>query len=563
MGSVVTMDDPIYQHSVVTDMSVMLHTVSVQGDATPITFSCNDNTTTAPWSFGIVRLQMAAIDITTAPQFILFTVDRSGSMEDMSNKKHTKMHYVIHTLENMFRYIAKFPETSIYIRIDAFDSALTTVIETTLVRPDNIDILIEKVRTIRPRDETDIGLALDNANQVMRNYASQHPDHTIHHIFLTDGDATKGEQRTASLVKKVTADFPGVYIGIGKDHNSTMLQYFTQTKGGDYRFIDNSENAGMVYGEVLHSILRPAIEHFRIVVMDGEIYDWQTNTWSTTYSERLVESEANKTYHLRTRDPGTMSITIHGIVSTEKERGEQFLGIDWPLPDLETFHGEVETIDLTVHLFRQRVLELLYECRHVANGRGTTALKQRMSTLFRQMRRYMRKCDLMVDPFMRTLCEDIAVTYHSLGTRYASMYCSARQSSQGRQDTYTVAYDDEEEYAPRATSPPRLTRQHCYSELLRDPPPTLLFPAIETAETNEYVSSPEEDVPSDIELTYSGTTIQSMEIDDEIEDQDQDEDSIENYRNRVPSEHMLEKEYSAYSTPRKLDIMRSLHHDEY
>ena len=543
MASLVEMNDVIYQHPVMVDVCTMLHTAPANGDTELPAFSSNDGATTnTSWSFGIFKVKLASIDITTAPQFILFTVDRSGSMGDMSNKKNTKMHYVVHTLENMFRYIAKFPEASIYVRIDAFDSALNTIIETTLIRPDNIDTLIEKVRSICPRDETDIGLALDNANQVMRAYASTHPDHTIHHIFLTDGEATKGEQRTAHLAKKVTVEFPSVFIGIGKDHNSTMLQQFAQIKGSEYRFIDNSENAGMVYGEVLNPMLRPVLERVRIIVMDGEIYDWQTNTWSSTYEERIVESEANKTYHVRTQYPATMSVTIRGIVSTEKDRGEQFLGIDWPLPDLVTLCGEVQNIDLTVHLYRQRVLELLHECRHVANGRGTTALKHRMSSLFRQMRVYMRKHELMVDPFMRTLCEDVAVTYHSLGTRYAPMYCSARQSSQGRQDTYTVAYDDDETYAPRATSPPRLTRQTATPRIPRGIP---AFPEIGDDDDNLDGSQVD---------TNDATVDEPVLVEAVV-----DEDNIENYRSRVPSEQILDKEYSAYATPRKLDIMRSLH----
>jgi hypothetical protein len=53
------------------------------------------------------------------------------------------------------------------------------------------------------------------------------------------------------------------------------------------------------------------------------------------------------------------------------------------------------------------------------------------------MRIFMRNKELLSDPFMLLLCDDILVVYNNLHTNESSMYLSARQVSQGTQQSYT------------------------------------------------------------------------------------------------------------------------------
>jgi hypothetical protein len=49
----------------------------------------------------------------------------------------------------------------------------------------------------------------------------------------------------------------------------------------------------------------------------------------------------------------------------------------------------------------------------------------------------MKANDLREDKFLINLCDDISIVYHSIGTQLGMMYTTARQTSQGRQHTYT------------------------------------------------------------------------------------------------------------------------------
>jgi hypothetical protein len=49
----------------------------------------------------------------------------------------------------------------------------------------------------------------------------------------------------------------------------------------------------------------------------------------------------------------------------------------------------------------------------------------------------MKANDLREDKFLINLCDDISIMYHSIGTQLGMMYTTARQTSQGRQHTYT------------------------------------------------------------------------------------------------------------------------------
>jgi hypothetical protein len=63
--------------------------------------------------------------------------------------------------------------------------------------------------------------------------------------------------------------------------------------------------------------------------------------------------------------------------------------------------------------------------------------KNKLKDSFRVLRKYMRISNILEDPFLNQLCDDIHITYKTLGTRVGGMYSSARQTSQGMQRSYT------------------------------------------------------------------------------------------------------------------------------
>ena len=43
------------------------------------------------------------------------------------------------------------------------------------------------------------------------------------------------------------------------------------------------------------------------------------------------------------------------------------------------------------------------------------------------------------DKFMKNLCDDIYISYESIGTKFANMFINSRQTSQGKQRLTTIS----------------------------------------------------------------------------------------------------------------------------
>jgi hypothetical protein len=421
---------------------------------------------------GIIELEMKEVPVINKPIFLYFTVDRSGSMSDECKHKKTKMWHVQQTFHKMLTFIKNTPEAEVYIQVVAFDDKVKSIIDTIQITPENVDILIEKIYDIEPDGSTNIELALLAARENIQKHVDTYPNHRITHVFLTDGDITDGCVNETTLCNIVTEsteenNYRSVFIGFGEQHNYRLLNKLGDTKRGEYRFIDNGETAGIVYGEVLSRLLRPAVDDVTLTMENGgEIYDWQTNRWVKTIYEDLIDSEAKKIYHVRVINTGLgvvdlqdINVVVRGLVSTsdmnhsnnsnsvtnsvlndiESNIKPDIIDVVCPLPpliDMETNESTESCYsDLTKYLFRQKTMELLYLSK---TARRTSITEKRgIAEFFRKMRKYARENDLLDDPLMQIMFDDLVVAYRYYGENANHIYSSARQVSQGRQYTYT------------------------------------------------------------------------------------------------------------------------------
>jgi len=144
-------------------------------------------------------------------------------------------------------------------------------------------------------------------------------------------------------------------------------------------------------------------------------------------------SEAQKTYHLRVSNPNSVKVDIYS-------NGKLVLSKDCSGVSFD------DKCDIMKYVFRQRVQELLYLARNSDVGRKPRYLKETFKDVFKVIRLYMRENGLLDDPLMKMLCDDISVTYKTMGTRFGPAFATARQTSQGRQQSYTpsrsASYDD-------------------------------------------------------------------------------------------------------------------------
>jgi hypothetical protein len=278
---------------------------------------CQVNTDLVPISnitdpkFGILNLIAVSDTINDKFQEFVFTVDCSGSMSDECSDGRTKMQHIIHTLKNMILY---FKENSIkaFITINAFDDKIYKILEHSTVTYENFSEILSKVQQISPRGSTDIEKALKHSREILSTIRCDFPEHNISHIFMTDGDATAGNNNPDFLGEIVDRSVTNAFIGFGIQHDTVLLNALGSGENSGYYFIDKLENCGLVYGEILHGILYKLIDNVTISVENGLIYDFKNNIWISSLNIGQIVSESNKIYHIASSNPGECIITFSG-----------------------------------------------------------------------------------------------------------------------------------------------------------------------------------------------------------------------------------------------------------
>jgi len=401
-------------------------------------------------NFGILKLKTRKTKLTENPTFILFTIDITSSMNENAYSNITKMDVVKNTFKNMINYLAKI-DAPIYIQVNAFNDSVNTIIQKTLVKKENQNDLVNEINKLCGCYCTDIGIAIKNANESIISYKNEYPDHQIVHLFMTDGQPTVGELNYDVLASMVETSITNIFIGFGDDHNIKLLKKLSETYNSDYLFVDHLENTSLIYGETIHRFLYPALQRVEIVVDNGLIYNWKTNQWVTRLDEPFIVGDMEKIYHIKTTNRNPLYCELYGkimakplddvfdvICDYDNDYGEfqhlQSVDILPNLLDIET--STINICDLSKYMYRQTTQEFLYKARFIDNKTQRNALKDDLRVFFKNMRSYMKKNDLLDDKFMITLCDDICIIYRSSGKKTDEMLRIARETSQGKQQSY-------------------------------------------------------------------------------------------------------------------------------
>ena len=446
-------------------------------DVLPISNIINENE-----KFCIISLKIKKTNIINTPTLFLFTIDTTGSMDEPAYKNITKLQVVKQTFRSMMNYLSKL-ETQVFVRVDSFNETVNNVIDNILISQDNVNEIISKIDALYSDRSTNIGEALKQANNTMKQYSIENPEHQVVHIFMTDGQPTSGITNTDELVKIVDTKFTNNFVGFGFDHNALLLQKLSDLENSEYLFVDNMENTTLIYGEIIHRYLYSAIKNAEFVIENGVIYNWKTNTWDSKLIEPIIVSEIEKYYHIKTTNIADINIKLYGVNTEDNNNSLQLLDVIDILPDLiqlkeknnednideyisDDDDVEIVPVDLSKYMFRQRTQELLFKSKNAVceNYHEKQEIKTELKNFFKIMRDYMKNNNLTKDKFMITLCDDICITYRSYGTEHGVMYTTSRSASQGRQQTYNVT-----------PAMPKLQRSVAISQF---PPPPLFSRSI-------------------------------------------------------------------------------------
>jgi hypothetical protein len=440
--------------------------------------------------FGTLTIKVNDTPMTKTPQYILFMLDRSQSMTDEVETNSTKMEHAKHTIKNIVKLIVNSDENCppVFIEVYVFDDEVEEVLPKIQITKENITEIVTKIKSIQSRNSTNIELALEKTRELMEtNSRDNSPTEEYHQlqkteIFLTDGLPTAGDTNISRLIKKqieksktatpIQTDNNHIYIGYGEDHNGNLLQSISfGKKNGYYYFVDKIENAGLIFGEIMHGLLYPALKNINVTIENGEIYDYKTNRWSQSLYVSSILSESEKIYHIRCNNPDDIKSNISAINAVTNEDFEHIVE---RLPELSTTEDTVLETDLTKYVLRQKTQEYLYHARSVAvsieNASNTMLilskhtkkeisekmmnLREEIKSFLEFLKEYIKNNNYESDKFFIMLYEDIYIAYKTFGTIQGAMYTGSRQSSQGRQTSYVVSsqpntpYDKEDDDEP-------------------------------------------------------------------------------------------------------------------
>lgn len=403
--------------------------------------------------FGVLTVKVDKSPMTEQPILFVFSIDCTGSMNECGgggSRGKSKLDYVKQTFANIMRFLAaqggseSSPE--IYIRIHAFNTDVEIIVDTVRITMQNMEQIIDRIQVLTADECTDIGLAMDTANRAIQHHLSRHSDRPwiAAHLFMTDGQPTAGLKNYDDIAGLVDDSFINVFFGFGTDHNSYLLTKCAEASRAEYGFIDNAERAGAAYANSIHGILYPGLTDLRVFMEHGLIYDWTTNKWTTEIREPAWSSESTKNYHLSVARGSEfdMAAVIFGKRPGQDDE-ETLLDTVELIPNLiDNETGEEDLADLSRFLFRQAVQEALFLAKSMNTMTDYNVLqktKESMKTLFRTMRKYMRDHGKMVDSMMIQLCDDLSISYNTLGTEEGMMYTIQREGSQGRQQSNTTS----------------------------------------------------------------------------------------------------------------------------
>ena len=446
--------------------------------------------------FGILHIDIPQVPIYKGTIVILFDIDKSGSMNDTCSDNSTKIQHIRHALKNflavLIQTIKNHPEITVRIGLCVFSHDahnlfhLVTDTNTALscdefgfitINSDNIHSIYKKIDDIEPWGLTNIEKTLIYTQTCLREYHDANPDHRLIHIQFTDGDATVGKKKYQELMEYVDNTYKHVFIGVGDQHDSYLLTNLSQnTSLGEYRFIDQLDNAGLICGEILYDILFPYAfcdDPIHLIASEGvKIYDWRINQWTSTMIIPPFSGNRSKDFQLCFEsESGKDRDTTIDIVSKTT-----CLDTAMVLPQLMNHDGTLIPNDLTQFILKQYTQEYLYEAiqyeltfradipmlpkstqlqrstnmnmKHLGVHRNMDVeknIRDKLTNFHTILETYQEKYreDESFKKFVQVLKEDIRITLKNLGTQLGYMYSNTRQTSQGHQYSYTPTGEED------------------------------------------------------------------------------------------------------------------------
>lgn len=388
-----------------------------------------------------VDLVASEVDKPNFDKFLLaLNIDRSGSMGSHDKSGKTPLEFTTHTVKCLIDYLNDIkndnPDINIKVLLNAFDNKQLNI-GLHQIGKDSKSKYFEKINSIQPRGTTDI----EGAFQAILNDKTYQEisDTEKAHILFTDGKPNIGKQSATGI----TCSNPGgkqIYIGYGSGHDSKLLQDMSKLVNGQYHFVDNIENAGMIYGEIIHGLLFESVKNIKVTIKGAEAYDFKYNVWSEFINFNSFASEHSQTLILRSNWDSVEPISV-SVIYTETSNNVKHCKTDI-FTEYNCTNGESKidsrNIDVEKQVYRQKTMEILSTA---LNKKFTDILrfKENIAAFEKGLKEFMKNKNLEDDPFMLKLVADIYIAYTGLDSYIGNAFIGSRLISQGYQRAYQVS----------------------------------------------------------------------------------------------------------------------------
>ena len=406
-----------------------------------------------PSNYGTVDLKAIKQSALSLKKLVLgFSVDRSGSMEVVSKDGKSLLEHAQLVVINIARYLLDVhnenPDTSFAIKLIYFDNLIN---ELPLFKinfenqTDNIDTFIDQVIRYKPRGSTDIQKPLEyfKENELFNNEKS-------FHILLTDGMPNVGHTSSTDL-KECLPSCNNMFVGFGPDHAVDLLTSLSNHSNGDYNFVNSAENAGMLYGDLLHGILYNVANNITIKIKGGKFYNYKTKAWDSKLSFKKFATEHTQTlvfkFPWNSVEPHLFELNY---ISYNGEKLSHYFSSTQTSINYNTTNGECKESSRNVaverHMYRVKTMEYLSTSKQHTFGQSAPRdLIFEIEKFQIELDNFIKRNNYEDDLFMINLQKDIKLCITSLeSVHQPSMraFIQSRLSTHGRQGGFAVDIDN-------------------------------------------------------------------------------------------------------------------------
>ena len=409
-----------------------------------------------PSNYGTIDLKSIKQSALSVKNLVLgFSVDRSGSMEVISKDGKTLLQHAQSVIINIARYLMDIhkqnPDTKFAIKVVYFDNNLVYI---PLFKinwnswTDNLDQFVENLTKFLPRGGTNIQKPLE----YFKDYGLFKADGNHYHILLTDGFPNDGYTSATDLQISLPS-CNNMFVGFGPDHAVDLLTSLSNSSNGDYNFVNSAENAGMLYGELLHGILYNVAKDITIKMKGGKLYNYKTKTWDSKLSFKNFATEHTQTLVFQSKwDSVEPHLFELHYTDYDDQKLSHYFSSNQSSIKYNPTNGECKTESrnkhVERHMYRVKTMEYLYTAKQYNSSgeeEAPRSLIEELEKFQSELDKFIKRNNYEDDLFMKNLQEDVKLCLKSLESVFRPAmraFIQSRLSTHGRQAGFAVDIDN-------------------------------------------------------------------------------------------------------------------------